>query len=137
MTRPLHLRPAEILLVAAGGTVGTAARAAIGAALSPWGGVPIATLVVNLPGAFLLGLLLEALALRGSDDGSRRTLRLLLGTGVLGGFTTYSTFSLDSVALLQGEHGVEYLAYTGGSLVVGVLAAALGIAVAGSRRRAG
>ncbi|PPH08130.1 hypothetical protein [Rathayibacter sp. AY1H3] len=44
MTRPLHLRPSAILLVAAGGAVGTAARAAIGAALPPLGVVPVATL---------------------------------------------------------------------------------------------
>ncbi|PPG60934.1 hypothetical protein C5C69_08625 [Rathayibacter sp. AY1C7] len=136
VTRPLHLRPSAILLVAAGGAVGTAARAAIGAALPPLGVVPVATLAVNLPGAFLLGLLLEALARRGPDEGGRRTLRLLLGTGVLGGFTTYSTFSLDTVALLEGGHVVEYLLYTGGTLVLGVLAAALGIAVAGRRRAA-
>ncbi|TCO36202.1 CrcB protein [Rathayibacter tanaceti] len=134
MTRPLHLRPAAILLVAAGGAVGTAGRAAVAVWLPPLGALPIATVLVNLLGAFLLGLLLEGLARRGPDEGGRQTLRLLLGTGVLGGFTTYSTFSLDTVTLLEGGHLAESLLYTGGTLVLGGAAAALGIAVAGCRR---
>lgn len=134
MTLPLFLRPGAILLVALGGAVGTAGRFALAVLLPPVGVLPVATVVVNLVGAFLLGLLLEGLARRGPDEGGRRRLRLLLGTGVLGGFTTYSTFSLDTVALLEGGHLAELLLYTGGTLVLGLVAAALGIAVAGRRR---
>ncbi|WP_367947923.1 CrcB family protein [Rathayibacter sp. VKM Ac-2858] len=130
---PLHLRPSAILLVAAGGAVGTAARYGTALALPPLGAVPVATIVVNLVGAFLLGLLLAGLARRGPDAGRRRTLRLLLGTGVLGGFTTYSTFSLDTAALLEGGRWAEVLLYAGGTLVLGTLAAALGVLLAGRR----
>ncbi|WP_367948571.1 CrcB family protein [Rathayibacter sp. VKM Ac-2857] len=133
--RPLHLRPSAILLVAAGGTVGTAARSATVLALPPLGTVPVATIAVNLVGAFLLGLLLAGLARRGPDTGGRRTLRLLLGTGVLGGFTTYSTFSLDTVALLEAGRWAEVLLSTGVTLVLGTLAAVLGVVLA-SRRAA-
>ena len=133
MTAPLHLRPGAILLVAAGGAVGTAARYATALALPPLGAVPVATIAVNLVGAFLLGLLLASLARRGPDDGGRLTLRLFLGTGVLGGFTTYSTFSLDTVALLEGGRWAEVLLYTGVTLVLGTLAAALGVVLAGRR----
>ncbi|PWJ62963.1 fluoride efflux transporter CrcB [Rathayibacter iranicus] len=134
MTLPLFLRPGAILLVALGGAVGTAGRFTLAVVLPRVGVLPIATVVVNLVGAFLLGLLLEGLARRGPDEGGRRRLRLLLGTGVLGGFTTYSTFSLDTVALIEGGHLAESLLYTGGTLVLGLAAAALGIAVAGRRR---
>ncbi|MWV47763.1 fluoride efflux transporter CrcB [Rathayibacter sp. VKM Ac-2803] len=132
---PLHLRPRAILLVAAGGTVGTAARYGVSLLLPPLGDLPVATIVVNLTGALLLGLLLESLARRGPDDGGRRTLRLLLGTGVLGGYTTYSTFSLDTVALLEAGRFAESVLYTAVTLVIGTAAAALGIAIAARRRR--
>jgi CrcB protein len=135
-TRPPHLRPGAILLVAAGGAVGTAARYATALVLPPLGAVPVATIAVNLVGAFLLGLLLAGLARRGPDTGRRLTLRLLLGTGVLGGFTTYSTFSLDTVALVEGGRWADVLLYTAVTLVLGTLAAALGVVLA-SRRRSG
>lgn len=137
MTRPLHLRPSAIVTVAAGGAVGTSARYATALLLPPLGVLPVATIVVNLVGAFLLGVLLEGLARRGSDEGGRRTVRLLLGTGVLGGFTTYSTFSLDTVALLEAGRIGETLLYTGVTLVVGTAAAALGVVVAARRSPAG
>ncbi|NRG40766.1 fluoride efflux transporter CrcB [Rathayibacter sp. VKM Ac-2804] len=131
----MHLRPSAILLVAVGGAVGTAARYGTVLVLPPIGAVPVATIAVNLVGAFLLGLLLAGLARRGPDSGGRRTLRLLLGTGVLGGFTTYSTFSLDTVALLEDGRWAEVLLYTGVTLVLGTLAAVLGVVLA-SRRSA-
>ncbi|WP_244259318.1 fluoride efflux transporter CrcB [Rathayibacter sp. VKM Ac-2759] len=131
---PLHLRPRAILVVAAGGAVGTAGRYGVSLLLPPLGDLPVATIAVNLSGAFLLGLLLESLVRRGPDDGGRRTLRLLLGTGVLGGFTTYSTFSLDTVELLEAGRVAESALYAAVTLVVGTAAAVLGIVVAGRRR---
>ncbi|QHC60909.1 fluoride efflux transporter CrcB [Rathayibacter sp. VKM Ac-2760] len=131
----MHLRPGAILLVAAGGAAGTAARYATVLVLPPLGVVPVATIAVNLVGAFLLGLLLAGLARRGPDEGRRRTLRLLLGTGVLGGFTTYSTFSLDTVALIEGGRWSETVLYLAITLVLGTAAAALGIVLAGRRGR--
>lgn len=59
---------------------------------------PLATLVINVLGSFLIGILAEWFALRGA---SGHPLRLFLTTGMLGGFTTFSTFSLDAVALYE------------------------------------
>lgn len=132
---PVHLRPSSLAVVAAGGTVGTAAREAITLALPAVGGLPVAIFLINLCGAFLLGVLLEALARRGPDEGRRRTLRLLLGTGALGGFTTYSAFAADTAALVgSGDPGTAVL-YVALTLVVGAVASAAGIAVAGRLRR--
>ena len=134
MTRPPHLRPGPLLVVAAGGSLGTAGRYATALALPPVGALPVATIAVNLVGAFLLGVLLESLARRGPDEGRRRTLRLLLGTGVLGGFTTYSTFSLDTVSLLESGRTAEAAVVAAITLVLGTFAAVLGLALAGRLR---
>nr|WP_237682308.1 CrcB family protein [Microbacterium sp. B19(2022)] len=117
----------RILLVAAGGTVGTAARLGLGLALPDAGGVPVAVLVANVLGALLIGVL--AARIPASTD-----LRLLLGTGVLGGFTTYSAFMTGSVQL-WADAPVLAFAYAAGSLVLGLGAAALGLRIA--RPRAG
>ena len=115
-------------LVAAGGALGTAVRAALTALPAADGRWPWATATVNLTGAFLLGLLLEGLARTGPDDGRRRDARLLLGTGVLGGYTTYSTLALDTVELAgAGVLGGAVL-YAAGSVLLGLAAAAAGIA---------
>jgi len=128
-TRPPHLRPGAILLVAAGGAVGTAARYGTALVLPPLGAVPVATIAVNLVGAFLLGLLLAGLARRGPDTGRRLTLRLLLGTGVLGGFTTYSSLATETATLGAAGDVLTASVYGLASVLLGVLAAAAGIAV--------
>ncbi|SNS80269.1 fluoride efflux transporter CrcB [Rhodococcoides kyotonense] len=133
--RPLHLQPVALILVFVGGVVGTLARYAIETAIphrSPdW---PIATFAINIVGAFVLGLLLEALARRGPDVGARQRLRLLAGTGFCGAFTTYSTLALEAVLLTRDGHSVTALAYGASSVIVGVLAAWAGIVVAARRR---
>ena len=91
--------------------------------------------VINVVGSFVLGLLLETLSRRGSDDGSRRLLRLALGTGVLGGFTTYSSLATDVASRLPHATGVAF-AYAAASLVLGVLAAFAGVALASRFTRA-
>lgn len=134
--RPVHLSPAFLLLVGAGGAVGTLLRYLLQQGVEPLGGVPVVTLLVNAVGAFLLGLLLETLVRRGEDRGRRRVLRLLLGTGALGGFTTYSALAVDTVTLLhEGSPGLAVV-YAFGTLVLGAVASILGIAVGvrGNRR---
>ena len=129
-TRAPHLRPATIAMVALGGAIGTGAREAISLAVPPIGGVPVAILGINVVGAFLLGLLLESLLRRGPDDGRRRDLRLFLGTGVLGGFTTYSALAADSSVLLIEGNALVGVLYAVGSVVLGVLAGWGGIVLA-------
>ena len=84
---------------------------------------------------FLLGVLLEALARRGPDLGRRRDLRLFAGTGVLGGYTTYSTFAVDTDGLLQASHLDVSLLYALATVLVGAAASIAGIAVAAAMRR--
>ena len=72
-------------------------------------------------------MLLEAIAESGRDAGWRRGLRLGVGTGVMGGFTTYSTFSVETVLLLRSGHWLLASGYAVASVVTGVLAAILGV----------
>lgn len=99
--RPPHLRWGSLGLVALGGAIGTGVRAVLADAFPAHDGISWVILVINVVGAFCLGLLLESLARRGPDVGRRRTVRLLVGTGVLGGFTTYSTLADDTAQLLD------------------------------------
>lgn len=85
------------------------------------------TLLINLSGALALGALLEGLARRGPDVGRRRALRLALGTGFLGAYTTYSTLALDAVHLFTSGDTTAALGYLGLSLLGGALATMAGI----------
>src|SRR5690606_33266988 len=114
--------PRDLLTVFVGGCVGTAVRAGIGLLVPPVAGVPVATWGINVVGAFVLGWLLTALTRTGPDRGRRRTIRLLIGTGGLGGFTTYSALTTDSAHLAAtGAYGPA-LAYASATLVIGAAA---------------
>jgi CrcB protein len=116
--------------------VGTALREGLALTFAaPPGGFPVAILVINLIGSFALGLLLESLVRRGSDEGRRRAARLLVGTGLIGGFTTYSAFAVDVGLLGSGGGLVIAVAYAASSVALGTLAAGAGIALAGRRHR--
>ncbi|MFT4156964.1 MAG: CrcB family protein [Microbacterium sp.] len=115
----------HVLCVAAGGTVGTAARLALGLALPDAGVLPV--LLANLIGAFLIGALTARLP-------AAIELRLLLGTGVLGGFTTYSAFVMGTVELWADAPALA-IGYALGSLVLGLAAAALGLRAGRPRAR--
>jgi len=121
--RPAHRDPVLVTLVLLGGMVGTTGRAWLEDSHPvPTGEWPWATFGINLAGAFLLGLLLESLALGGQDQGWRRRVRLGVGTGALGGFTTYSTFAVETSRLLASAPltGLGY----------GLATVALGLALA-------
>jgi CrcB protein len=122
-------RLSDLALVAGGGAVGTAVRFGLSEAV-PSSAAPFAILAINVVGAFALGALLQLVSHRPGPRSTR--LRLLLGTGVLGGFTTYSSLAVDTVAL----SGTPLLAvmYAGGTLVAGLLAAAAGIGAVRRRR---
>jgi len=115
----------KLLYVAAGGAVGAVARyAAVQAVMrlhpQPF---PLGTMLVNILGSLLIGLALSKL--------QHEPMKLLLVTGVLGGFTTFSAFSWDSVQLLQqGAYG-QALVYIGGSVLLCIAATIIGIKLAG------
>lgn len=99
----------HLFLVMLGGAIGAGARHLTGrAALALWGpGFPWGTLIVNLLGGMLMGLLAGWLAARAVGD---EALRYLLGVGVLGGYTTFSAFSLETATMLQrGDYAVALL----------------------------
>ena len=127
-SRPVHLRPAYLVLVAVGGTVGTAAREALTLLLPTGNTFPATIFGINVIGAFLLGLLLDALARRGPDEGARRLVRLLLGTGFCGGFTTYSALAAAAAVLLASGAVGSAVLYVATSVVAGGAAAWAGIA---------
>lgn len=129
------LRPGSLALVFVGGCLGAAAREALGAVLPQGAAFPVAVLIANLLGAALLGMLLEGLARTASVASAR--VRLLCGTGMLGGFTTYSSLALAIAALLHGGQGWVALGYGLGTLLLGALATFAGIALAAAMRRRG
>ncbi|TFD94631.1 CrcB family protein [Cryobacterium lactosi] len=135
----MHLRWQYLALVFAGGTMGTALRELLAISVPPVAGVAVVIVGINIVGAFLLGLLLETLTRRGPDEGRRRQLRLLLGTGVLGGFTTYSALATDTSLLLADNRIGTALLYALGTVLVGALASWAGIGAGGAlcRHRAG
>lgn len=127
--RPLHRQPGALATVMVGGMAGTLARWSLTRVLPVVHGWPLPTVVTNLAGAFCLGLLLEHLAASGPDEGARRRLRLLLGTGFLGAFTTMSSLAVEAVLLADAPHPGQALAYLLGSLAGGVVLAWAGILV--------
>lgn len=114
------------LLLAAGGSIGTIARFWLGTLVAqiqrsrwpdleyPWG-----TFLINVSGSMLLGVL--AASFLGHPDPSRRNWYLLLGAGFCGGFTTFSTFSLESFELIRDGKPWAALAYALGSVIAGVI----------------
>lgn len=117
------------LLVALGGALGSLLRYGLGAwiqgLLGP--GFPYSTLLVNALGSLLIGVVVR-LSLEGALSGEAR---LFLAMGVLGGFTTFSTFSYETVLLLQDGEVLKALAYVGLSVVLGVFLALLGYRLGG------
>lgn len=118
----------HLFLVMAGGAVGAGARHLVGrATLALFGpGFPVGTLAVNILGGFAMGVLVGWLATRASGD---EALRYLLGVGVLGGFTTFSAFSLDTVLMIErGAIGTAIL-YVLASVALSIGALMAGLAL--------
>jgi CrcB protein len=125
-------------LVAAGGTIGTALRQGLLLLAPDFEAFPFTTFGINLVGAFALGVLLEVLVRAGPDEGRRRGIRLLVGTGVLGGFTTYSALAAATATLSTTGLAGWAVAYALGTVVLGAAMSAAGIALgAAIARRSG
>ena len=105
----------EILFVGLGGFAGSALRYVVGRWLS--GGFPWGTLAVNVAGCLLIGLV-YALVERGNL--SSPELRLLLTVGFCGGFTTFSAFMGENLAMLRAGEFVPFALYTAGSVLLGL-----------------
>jgi CrcB protein len=136
MTNPALSPAAASALVATGGAAGAVLRYQAGRAVSAIAGAenafPWATLSVNLLGSLLMGALLGWLARTGVGSQSAETMRLLLGVGLLGGFTTFSAFSAELVTLLhRGQAGLA-LGYAAASLIAGMAAVIIGLVAAQS-----
>jgi CrcB protein len=135
--RAAHLRWRYLGLVAVGGTVGTALRMGLLLVAPDPESFPSTTFGINLAGAFALGLLLEVLARVGPDEGRLRGIRLLVGTGVLGGFTTYSALATATAVLGVAGLAGWATAYSLGTVVLGAAMSIAGIllgSIVGRRR---
>jgi CrcB protein len=126
--RPAHRQWRFLALVAAGGAAGTALREAVSLIIPSLGPLPLATFIINVVGALVLGILLQLIALRGADEGRRRAVRLLIGTGVLGGFTTYSALAAVTAQLMTVGEWTWAIGYALGTVVAGAAASVAGIA---------
>lgn len=119
----------HLLLAAAGGAMGAGARYLVNVSFMRWlgPGFPWQTLTVNVIGSLMMGFLIEALALRyqGSLD-----LRTFLTTGLLGGFTTFSAFSLDFAVLIERKQELAAGLYLAASVGLSILALFAGLHIA-------
>jgi len=121
---PLDIGFGALLLLGLAGGLGAATRFAFAewATKRWWATFPLATLLINVTGAFALGMLTVA-------GGASGEARLLLGTGFLGGYTTFSTLSYDTHSLYRSGQARAAWLNALGSLAIGLAAAALGMAI--------
>jgi len=115
----------NFLIVAAGGALGATGRYGTGLLATRWFGTyfPFGTLGVNVLGSFLMGMAVIALA---SRSGQTPRAALFLMTGLLGGFTTFSAFSLDAITLFEKGRIAAAGVYVGGSVALSIGALVLG-----------
>lgn len=116
-----------LIQVALGGAIGASLRHLTNVGAMRWigPGFPYATVIVNVAGSFLMGVLVVVLSRKGGTGYSP-----FLMTGVLGGFTTFSAFSLDTLTLWErGQHGLAII-YVGASVILSLAAIGAGLAAA-------
>jgi fluoride exporter len=119
------IRLGVVAVIAAGGSLGVAARYGVGQAIpTAAGAFPWATFWINISGSFVLGMFMVIVFER---LGPTRYLRQFFGTGFIGAFTTFSTFSVETDLLIKDDHVGTAAAYVVSTLVVGLLCAWVGI----------
>ena len=116
----------NLLIIALGGALGAVSRFLLGNGLSRALGsaLPYGTFVINIVGCFAMGLLMTIIVDREMIPAAWR---LFLCVGFLGGFTTFSSFGYEALILLTEGRMLAALAYAGGSVVLGLVAAAAGV----------
>jgi len=124
----------SLLYVALGGAIGASGRHLLGGAMFrimgpgyPWG-----TMIANVLGGFLMGILVGWLALKGSqiEGGLTNNMRLFLGVGVLGGFTTFSAFSLEAILMIEKKAYGMAAGYISASVIFSIAALFIGLLIA-------
>lgn len=114
------------LLVGIGGALGAMARYGVGTTLpAPGNGFPAATLLINIAGSVAMGVLVGVLAK--TTPQFQNEIRLFVAVGLFGGFTTFSSFSLDSIFLIERGEFVLATAYIVGSVLLAVTGLWLGL----------
>lgn len=117
----------NFLTVALGGAFGASARYGLGLAMvklfGP--GFPIGTFMANVIGGLMMGLLMGWI-IRDTPEGAN-AIRLFAGVGVLGGFTTFSAFSLEAMQMIEAKAFGPFLGYVSASVVLSIAAVALGL----------
>ena len=114
-----------VAAVAVGGAIGSVARYFVAQVQNPtWTGFPYGIFLVNVSGGFVIGLLVELMALRFSVSPE---VRAFLTTGIMGGYTTFSTFSLESALLIQKGAMVNATLYVVGSAILSIIALFCGL----------
>lgn len=117
-----------IMMVAAGGMIGAVLRYLVNVAVVKFSGhgFPLATMIVNIVGSFAMGVLVAAMALSWNAS---QEVRLFLAVGLLGSFTTFSTFSLDVFTLYERQAYGPLFAYILGSFALSLTGLILGLAL--------
>lgn len=121
----------RLLIVAAGGGLGAMARYGLGLAVGRWApnaAWPWGTFLANAAGGLCMGLLVGWLAMRGGAQ--QEAVRLFAAVGVLGGFTTFSSYSLEAVLMIERRQMGLAAAYVGLSVVAAMAALFVGLTIA-------
>lgn len=118
----------SLIYIALGGGLGAVARHLVSEASKRYAGTsfPYGTMTVNILGSLLMGLLIGWLVTKQAGE----NLKLFLATGFLGGFTTFSAFSLDAINLLERKAYTPFMLYVGGSVIIAIMALWVGLTIA-------
>jgi CrcB protein len=113
-------------VISIGGVIGSLARYALGQVFPTPNGFPWTTFAINVFGCLLIGALMAYVTERWSD---RPLVRPFLGVGVLGGFTTFSTYEVDALRLINAHDAGTALAYLAGTFIAAIIAVYIGDAI--------